>query len=222
VSQFWDRLRELVEETAEKLDDIFGGFRKAAGAAAADILIGDLTDQPTLPSPTPVKKVELKSFRSFAGQKPLDLPPVAVIHGANGSGKSALLEALEICWAGTSQRKPGDVEPADYSRHLPHKGEGEFEVVGDGRVVDKIASAPKAELVRCVLTQDTIARLVELPPEHRYTQLLAITGLELPEVDQRTETLVRDTKREVDSAMREADLPPLKTITSDGVKHLNT
>jgi hypothetical protein len=221
VRQFWDRLRERVEEIAEELDDMFGGFRKSAGGAAADALIGDLAERPDLPALTPLWKLKLKSFRSFAGDE-VDLAPVTVLQGANGSGKSALIEALEICWAGTSQRKPGDVESEDYRRHLPHNGEGEFAVVGDGHTVDTVTPAPTAELVRCVLTQDAVGKLVELPPEARYAQLLTITGLELPEVDQRTDALVRDAKREADGALREAGLRPLKMTTSDGVKHLKT
>lgn len=221
VRQFWDRLRALVQESAEDLDDMFGGFRKVAGEAAADTLIGDLAARPTLPALSPLKELELKSFRSFAGQPPVELAPVTVVHGTNGSGKSALLEALEICWAGTSQLKPMDIAAADYERHLAHDGEGKFEVVGDGGRVDAIAQEPRAELVRCVLTQDAVPRLVDLPPERRYSQLLGITGLEVPEVSQRTETLVRDAKRHVDSVMREARLPPLRAITSNGVDHLN-
>jgi hypothetical protein len=221
VRQFWDRLRELVQQSAEDLDDMFGGFRKAAGEAAADTLIGDLAARPTLPGLSSLEKLELKSFRSFAGQPPIELAPVTVVHGTNGSGKSALLEALEICWAGTSQRKPTDIAAADYERHLAHDGEGKFEVVGDGGRVDAISQEPRAELVRCVLTQDAVPRLVDLPPERRYIQLLGITGLEIPEVSQRTETLVRDAKRHVDSVMREARLPPLRAITSNGVDHLN-
>lgn len=221
VLQFWGVLRDRVQTTAEQLDDMFAGFRKAAGKVAADTLIGDLGESPDLPSPTPLETLTLKRFRSFEGGK-VDLAPVTVVHGTNGSGKSALLEALELCWAGTSQRKPWDVEPSEYGRHLPRNGEGEFVVAGDGPSVTAVAERPVAELGRCVLTQDTVSRLVDLPPGDRYAQLLATTGLELPEIGQRTETLVRDAKREIDEALREAGLSSLKTAGSDGVKHLNT
>jgi energy-coupling factor transporter ATP-binding protein EcfA2 len=221
VLQFWGVLRDRVQATAEQLDDMFAGFRKAAGKVAADALIGDLGESPDLPSPSPLETLTLKRFRSFEGQE-VNLAPVTVVHGMNGSGKSALLEAMELCWARTSQRKPWDVEPSEYGRHLPRDGEGEFEVVGDGPPVTAVAERPAAELGRCVLTQDTVSRLVNLPPKDRYAQLLETTGLELPEIGQKTETLLRDAKREIDEALREAGLPPLKTAGSDGVKHLNT
>jgi hypothetical protein len=51
---------------------------------------------------------------------------------------------------------------------------------------------------------------------------LSITGLELPEVDRRTEDLVRDAKREADAALEGAGLPPLRAITANGTKHLET
>jgi hypothetical protein len=76
-----------------------------------------------------------------------------------------LLEALEICWAGTTQRRPSDVEAAEYARHLAHEGDGDFEIAVDDEVTDVIAEHPMAELVRCVLAQDTIGKLVEEPPQ---------------------------------------------------------
>lgn len=221
VLEYWDRLRDLIEETANGLGDLFAGSRKAAGDAAADALIGDLASRPTLSAPTPVGGLMLKNFRSFLGEAPIALAPVTVVHGANGTGKSALLEALEICWAGTSQRKPPEVDADEYARHLAHDGDGRFEVVGDGEVHDRIVTEPEVELVRCVLTQDAGAVLVGQSPERRFVDLLALTGLELPEVDQRTEDLVREAKKHADSALREAGLPPLRAINSDGVKHLN-
>jgi hypothetical protein len=221
VLQFWDRLRRLIREAADDLDDIFASSRKAAARAAADALIGDLADRPSLAAPKPLSAVEIKNFRSFSGQPTVEMAPITIVHGANGTGKSALLEALEICWAQTSQRKPPDVEASEYERHLAHDGEGGFELVGDGKVFNGITIEPDVELVRCVLTQDSAPRFIEQSPKRRFANLLAITGLELPELDQRTDNLVRDAKKHVDVVMRDAGLPPLRAITSDGVKHLN-
>ena len=220
VQQFWGRLRKLIADHAAGQDDLFGGFRKAAGVAAADALIGDLEDRSMVDAPTPLATLEIKNFRSFKGHPPIGFAPVTVVHGVNGSGKSAVLEAAEICWAGTTQRQPPDVGPSEYARHLAHAGEGDFEILVDGRTTEAIAEHPTAELVRCILAQDTIGKLVEEPPEKRYGELLTITGLELPEVGRRTEELVRSAKRDADSALTEAGLPPLGSITSNGTKHL--
>lgn len=220
VQQFWGRLRELIADHAAAQGDLFGGFRKAAGAAAADTLIGDLEDRSTLEPPTPIARLELRNLRSFSGHPPIEFAPVTVVHGVNGSGKSAVLEAAEICWAGTTQRRPTDVGAVEYARHLAHEGDGDFEVAADGEITNSIAEHATAELVRCVLAQDTIGKLVEEPPEKRYGQLLTITGLELPEVDRRTEELVREAKRDADAALAEAGIPPLRSITANGTKHL--
>jgi AAA domain len=222
VQQFWGRLRKLIADQAAAQDDLFGGFRKAAGAAAADVLTGDLEDRSTLDPPTPFATLELTNFRSFLGQPPIAFAPVTVIHGVNGSGKSAVLEAAEICWARTTQRRPADVAATEFARHLAHEGDGEFEVAADGEVIREIVDQPVAELARCVLAQDTIGNLVAEPPEKRYGRLLTITGLELPEVDRRTKELVHDAKKEADASLVEAGLPPLRAITSNGTKHLET
>jgi hypothetical protein len=219
VLHFWERLRGTVMSAAVELDDVFAGHRKTAGEVIAERLIGDLADRPELPSPAPLSMLRLKDFRSFADQE-VEFAPVTVVHGTNGSGKSAVLEALELCWAGTSQRKPWDVEPAEYERHLPRNGGTEFEVAADGSPITGVGDEATAELVRCVLTQEAVSSLVNQPPEERYEWLLTITGLELPEVDQRTDALVREAKQEVDGALREVGLPGLKAINSDGLKHL--
>lgn len=221
VQHFWERLRGTVSDAATGLDDVFAGYRKAAGEVIANRLIGDLADRPELPPLVPLSRLKLRDFRSFAEEE-VKFAPVTVVHGTNGSGKSAVLEALELCWAGTSQRKPLDVDPAEYERHLPRGGRPEFEVAADdGPPVTEVLKESAAELVRCVLTQDAVSSLVDKSPDKRYEWLLTITGLELPQVDQRTDTLAREAKKEVDGALREAGLSPLRAVNSDGLKHLH-
>jgi hypothetical protein len=221
VAHFWERLRETVRVAAAELDDVFAGNRKTAGEVIAERLIGDLADRAELPPPIPRSRLRLRDFRSFEKDE-LELAPVTVVHGTNGSGKSAILEGLELCWAGTSQRKPSDVEAAEYARHLRRNGRFDFEVTADDDPpITDVRAEATAELVRCVLTQEAVSKLVDEPPGKRYEWLLAITGLELPAVDERTEALVRQAKQEADAALRAAGLSPLKAISSGGLKHLH-
>jgi hypothetical protein len=221
VAHFWERLRETVRGAAAELDDVFAGYRKTAGEVIAERLIGDLADRPELPPPAPRWRLRLQDFRSFEKDE-VEFAPVTVVHGTNGSGKSAMLEALELCWAGTSQRKPNDVEATEYARHLRRDGRFDFEVTADDDLpVTEVRAEATAELVRCVLTQEAVSKLVDEPPSQRYEWLLATTGLELPQVEERTEALVREAKKEADAALRTADLSPLRAISSDGLKHLH-
>ena len=94
----------------------------------------------------------------------MHLGPVTVISGPNGGGKSSLLEAMELVWAGTSQRKPIGVGGAEYARHLPRNGAGDFQVTANGHKVTQVAESAKADLARNVLSDETVAALVSQSP----------------------------------------------------------
>ena len=221
VQRFWRVLRAEVEQVAAGLDDVFGAFRKEAGVACAEQLIGDSADAPQLPAPEPITALELNNFRSFDHAR-VELAPVSVVHGPNGSGKSSILEGLELVWAGRSQRQPDDVDAAEYGRHLARDGTGDFVLRGDGRTVGAVAASARAELPRCVLTQESVAALVAAAPAQRYAGLLSATGLEIPDLKQRTQELVTTAKREADVALRAAGIPPLPRIDSVGLRHLRS
>jgi hypothetical protein len=226
VQRFWDVLRDNVRTEASALPEVFGETRERAGEDLAAGLIGDSARWEPMPAPVPIRAVELENFRSF-GSAQVPLEQITVLHGVNGSGKSSILEAIELAWAGTSLRRPPGVTAAEYERHLPRSGEGNFVVAGhfDGsavgvRRIDRVSERPETELPRCVLTQEAVAGLVDSPPSARYANLLAVTGLEIPELDPRTKALVDDAKRSVDSALREIGAPPLPRADTPGLKHL--
>ena len=219
VQRFWGVLRAEVMDAALELDDVFAPYREAAGRAGADALIGDPNDRSELPAPAPVRTLTLRNFRSFADAQ-ITLEPITVLHGPNGGGKTSIVEALEIAWAGRSQRQPEDVETHDYARHLPRDGDGDFEVRRDEDAKASVADQPRAELRRSVLGQDTLGDLVSAAPDERYASLLALTGLEIPDLSARTDELVANAKREVDVVLSAAGLQPLRRRDSDGLKHL--
>jgi energy-coupling factor transporter ATP-binding protein EcfA2 len=219
VTRFWQTLRGEINKAALALDDIFAEHRERAADECAQMLIGDSADAPELPAPAPVDRVEIDNFRSFA-HAAVELAGVSVIHGPNGSGKSSIIEALELAWAARSQRRPAGVSAADYNRHLPREGAGEFRVRASGPPVGSVGDAPTAETARCVLAQESIAALVASAPDDRYLQLLATTGLEIPDLKARTGDLLNDAYTQATAALSVAGLPPLRGRGSDARKFL--
>lgn len=219
VQQFWDLLRKEVEKAADELDDVFGERRRGAGRDGAETLIGDSAMAPELPPPMPIEQIEISRFRSIESLD-LKLANVNVIHGPNGSGKTSLVEAMELAWAGTSQRKPPNVTEDEYAAHLPLDGTGEFAIDADGHST-KWPAKPRAELRRCVLTQEAMAAMASETPKERFTTLLGVTGLEIPDVKARTETLLRECKQEVDQALSAAGMANLPRMDRVGLKHMH-
>jgi energy-coupling factor transporter ATP-binding protein EcfA2 len=219
VQRFWGVLEHEVHQAALGLDPMFGDAREAAGRDGAAALIGNSAGAPALPAPTPIKSLSLRNFRS-AREIDVDLADITVIHGPNGGGKTSLLEALELVWAGTSQRKPSTVSAEEYERHLPRNGRGGFAVAGDEHEVTGITDPPLGDLARCVLTQEAIAALVSNSPEDRYSVLLTTTGLEIPDLKARTGELLDKAKSAADAALSKARLPTLPRRDSHGPKHL--
>lgn len=230
VKQFWERLRHHVMDAATGLDNVFGDYRQAAAIAISDALTGDLEQMPELPPPHPVASLSLQNFRSFAAAQ-LDLAPVTVLHGPNGGGKSSVVEALELLWAGRSQRLPLTGEESDresqkteaaYRRALIRDGADGFIITGDDDATSAMAAEETAEIRRCVLGQETVGRLVDNSPLNRFSAFLTTTGLELPDLDGRTKRLVTEAKAEADRALEAAGLPPLPRASTAGLKHLRT
>lgn len=219
VQKFWAKLDREVQAAAAKLDDIFGAFRADAGRECAAALIGDDTNAPELPPPAPIGSLTLRNFRSFTEQT-VALPQVSILHGTNGSGKTSIVEALELLWSQTSQRRPQDVDVQDYARHLARNGEGTFSVGSPQLSVNSVAKAPSVELPRCILNHETAAALVSRSPDERYAGFLTTTGLEIPDLKARTAVIVGDAKRAVDAALEAAGLPALPRSDSHALRLL--
>src|SRR2546421_10987496 len=67
-----------------------------------------------------LKALTVEDFRSIRGRVPISLDaPVVLIQGANGTGKTSLLSALELGLT----RAVSSLErfDPDYIKHLPHK-----------------------------------------------------------------------------------------------------
>lgn len=220
VQEFWQLLRTEVKAAAENLDSRFGDRRIRVGTDCAEALIGESAEAEELPSPSPIGKITIRHLRSIEAVD-LDLAAVTVIHGPNGSGKTTLVEAMELAWAGYSQRIPPETSIAEYAKHLPRGGSGEFAIERDGTNVTAPTEEHRAQLNRCVLTHEAIDELVSDDPQQRFSALLEVTGLEIPDLKSRTEALLRSSKAEADRALSAAGMANLPRAGSVGLKHLD-
>lgn len=137
----------------------------------------------TTPDPR-LESIALTNFRSIRGTINVPLgAPVVLIHGANGTGKTSVLSAIELALSGQIGAL-GRSEP-HYARHLLHHGTTE------GSVALRVGSRPSSGFVatsletkidsngahanpllrsdlarffaeRCYLAQWTLARLLEI------------------------------------------------------------
>ncbi|MHB8241687.1 MAG: AAA family ATPase [Solirubrobacteraceae bacterium] len=219
VERFWGMLREEVTAAAANLDGIFAPYRERTGERLAELLIAEDEHSAQLPSPFPLKHLAVRNFRSIRAAD-VAFPPVTILHGPNGGGKSSLLEAMELVWAGTSQRKPAAVSPREYERHLPRNGKGDFLLTAEDTQITSVSASPRAELARNVLTHESVAALVSQSPEERYAALLATTGLAMPDLAARAQSLLDEAKSAADRALTAAGVPPLPRRDSRAEKHL--
>jgi energy-coupling factor transporter ATP-binding protein EcfA2 len=219
VRRFWALLKTEVEKAADKLDPVFGAHRATAGRNGANKLAEASEGVPELPSPTPLQNIAIKHFRSIELLE-IDLGDVNVVHGPNGSGKTSLVEAMELAWGGTSERRPADVELEEYAAHLPRGGKGSFSIVVDGKPVEAPVDEARAALRRSVLSHEAMSGLASESPEDRFGALLEITGLEIPDVKGRTEALLQESKRNADQVLSVAGFANLRATNSVALKHL--
>ena len=126
-----------------------------------------------------LKNISIEDFRSINGNIsiPLDAP-IVLIHGANGTGKTSVLTALEIGLTGQSTA----LHRTDltYEHYLPHQGKAsgrikldtsgtnnihaDLKVSQEGIEGTPILSQSQGNLFneRCYLAQSTLGRLLEL------------------------------------------------------------
>lgn len=222
LHQFWGTLRSKVHEVAnDKLYGPLTEYREAAATAIAAELTSEYEEGEDARPPWRVSQIELEHLRSFAKQN-IDLQQVTVISGGNGSGKTSIIEGLELLWSRSSQRRPPDVKAKEYGDHLARGGDGGFLVRGTGRQADvtEVRDDPEAELSRAVLTQEAVARLASSSPKERMETLLAVTGLEVPELEPRTKEMLDAAKSKMNSALKDAGMSPLSTAGKTGLPHI--
>jgi len=223
VESFWGDLRTRINAAAAALGAEYASYREEAATELIHRLVDPRQIRSVLATPTPVTAVELKDFRSFEKAE-VKLAGVTILHGTNGSGKSSILEALELIWAGTSQRRPADVKPAEYTKHLRRGGKNDFELRAkpkgaSTKPVTAVSDEPYGELERAILTQEAGAAIVDSAPADRYSRLLQTTGLPVTDLVEEVRQLIEKTRRDADAALTDAGMKPL-AASRDGAGHV--
>jgi exonuclease SbcC len=112
------------ENLPKRLDLIEASFGQAALATPSASSTPRQSKQPFL------KQLELKTFRDHPLTRKFDLGLVTLICGANGTGKTSLMEAIELVYCGRTKRNPAASD--SYSINAKY-GDGKIEAANNRR-----------------------------------------------------------------------------------------
>ncbi len=226
VEEFWEELSQEIDRSA-------AGLAKAFNPEVADeskeriwrVLreapdeVRELDD-----SVPPIPRLALANFRSFRKDE-VKIPAVAIVHGANGSGKTSICEALEILWAGRSQRIPEGVSAKTYEKHLRRHGqgfhlEGSVEGRSDPLTAEEITDLPRASLGRTVLPQEAVGKMAGSSPQERFRAFLLASGMQLPDFEERVTAIRKQVHEEANGVLAQAGLGRIRAVNAPGLETL--
>lgn len=95
------------ESLPRRLELIEAFFSQRAASPPTANVVPRVTAQPFL------RQITLKNFRLFPVLREFDLGTVTLICGANGTGKTSLMEAIELVYCGRNKRNPQTID--DYT-----------------------------------------------------------------------------------------------------------
>jgi energy-coupling factor transporter ATP-binding protein EcfA2 len=221
-------LRQRIEAASSVVEHpALHGDATVAAAELAERVANLITDpaQPGGATPSPVRSLELQNVRSFA-RTSLQLSPFTLVEGRNGTGKSTLLEALEIAWSGSSSRRPPDVDAGTFDDHLRRGGIEPFSVVviaesGERlEVTETLEDLPGRTVRRSLFLRDLASDIARDRPVARYDALLEATGLYVPSLDREAAAIRQETKVGLNRVLARIDARQVAGIRVRGVKHV--
>jgi DNA repair exonuclease SbcCD ATPase subunit len=92
-----------------KINDVFLNFKEKHSIVEPTESNRIVAPYETLPQP--INKLALQDYRAFRSRKEFIFKKVNLIRGINGSGKTSLLEAIELCICGQTIENPRKKEP---------------------------------------------------------------------------------------------------------------
>lgn len=225
VEQFWVELEKAVDEVGREFAARFDG--EIVGAAVrglVDELRADL-DQPGRAEasrrPAPIFDLKFRDFRSFPREE-VEIGATTIVHGANGSGKTTVCEAMEILWSGRTRRIPDGVKAGEYEKHVNFEGrQFHLRSTQGGLEASSISNEPTAILGRTVLPQHRLTEMADGAPRERFGAFLEASGLELPEFEERLKRQLHDSLDTLNTAFAEIGVERVAAVNRDGSKVLD-
>lgn len=228
LTRLANQLREEIRMAAEQLDeeDLRPLAEPVAEAIAEEIASLVEVDLSNWPRPEPIARIVLDNFRVFEHAE-LDLQPFTLLEGLNGTGKSSVIEALEVAWTGTSSRRPLEVSATEFDRHLKRRGELDWNLRfwrhgtdGAEDVRSTSEQRPRLGLGRTLYAADVARDIAREAPEDRYSEFLRVVGLEAPELNKAAEDLRQSAKRQLNGVLEKLGLPPVARVDTPAAAHV--
>jgi energy-coupling factor transporter ATP-binding protein EcfA2 len=221
-------LRREILAAADDLDEV--ELRPLAADAAAEIAerIASLVeiDSSDRPHAEPMTRIELHDFRAFKDLA-LEFAPFTLLEGSNGTGKSSVIEALEIIWTGSSPRRPLRVSAKEFDIHLNKDGVAPWSIVFQkalGGEPTEIAETRENRLRlgvgRNVYSADTVTDIAGASPADRYAEFLRVVGLEVPELGRAAEELRQSAKQGLNALLSQLGVEPVPRVNSPAARHV--
>jgi energy-coupling factor transporter ATP-binding protein EcfA2 len=230
LSKLAGELRREILAAAENLDEV--ELRPLAASAAAEIAedIARMVevDPEVRPHARPIHRLELHDFRAFKDVS-LDFAPFTLFEGANGTGKSSVMEALEIVWTGSSHRRPPGVGAKDFDLHLNRDGVASWGIAfaekleeEPTQIVETVADRSRLGVGRNVYSADSAVDVAGASPSERYAEFLRVVGLEVPELGVAAERLRQFAKQNLNALLEELGVEPVARVDSPAARQLRS
>jgi hypothetical protein len=213
LADLMSAIRTHLGARVQDLDDVLVSHAMRAAEEVEQALRASVPDDDSGAQPRLIEFLEVTNLRGFEEAK-LDLAPCSFVVGANGTGKSTVIEAMELAWCGVSQRIR-DAGPDEYDDSLRRDPNEAWEVKA-GAVVRRRVTTEKVPsgLRRNVLDQASISGIAQASAVDRDARLLAVTGLATDAMVEQARALREEARQSVDRVLKALGIPALPRVNA--------